>query len=61
MTAAAEDNWAKTGMRYVLADSLAAGVFKTARVEGFERLGDVSAEALSVGVCAHPFGATMPG
>ncbi len=48
-------------MRYVLADSLAASVFKAARVEGFERLGDVSAEALSVGACAHPFAATLPG
>ncbi len=35
VTEAAVDNWAKTGMRYVLADSLAAGVFKAARVEGF--------------------------
>ena len=61
VTEAAADNWAKTGMRYVLADSLAAGVFKAARVEGFERLGDVSAEALSVGACAHPFAATLPG
>ncbi len=61
VTAAADDNWAGMGHRYVLADSLAEGVFKAARVEGFERLGDVTAEALSVGICAHPFAATLPG
>ncbi len=61
VTAAAEDNWAKVGQRYLLADSLAESVFKTARVEGFERLGDVSTEALSVGQLAHPLAATMPG
>ena len=61
VTAAPDDNWAKAGQRYVLADTLAEGVFKAARVEGFERLGDVSAEALSVGTLAHPFAATLPG
>ncbi len=61
VTAAAADNWAKAGQRYVLADTLAEGVFKAARVEAFERLSDVSAEALAVGQLAHPLAATMPG
>ncbi len=55
------DNWAKPGQRYVLADSLAASVFKAARVEAYERLADVAAEALAVGICAHPFAGSLPG
>ena len=50
VTAAAEDNWVKTGERYVLADNLAEGVFGKARVEAFKRLsdaGDLSETALS--------------
>jgi isoleucyl-tRNA synthetase len=35
VTAAAENNWAKTGATYILADNLAAEVFKSARVESF--------------------------
>ena len=38
---AAPDNWAKTGALYVLADKLAGDVFKSARVEGYERVRDV--------------------
>ncbi|HHI82566.1 MAG TPA: isoleucine--tRNA ligase, partial [Rhizobiales bacterium] len=54
VTAAAEDNWAKTGDKYVLADSLAADVMKAARVEAFERRDDVTANELAAIVCAHP-------
>ena len=61
VAAAAADNWAKVGQRYLLADALAAGVFKAARVESFERLGDVSADALSAGLLAHPLAGHMPG
>ncbi len=66
---AAEDNWAKVGNCYILADTLAPGLFKAARVDigGYERLGDASSEALSVGLCAHPlatrdarYGFTVP-
>ncbi len=54
---AAEDNWARIGARYVLADTLAEGVFKTARVsaDGYRRLGAVTAEMLAGGRACHPF------
>jgi len=61
VTAAPEGNWAGVGQRFVLADSLAESVFKAARVEAYEPVGKVSAEALSAGVCAHPFAQSLPG
>jgi len=61
VTAAPDGNWAEVGRRYVLADSLADSVFRAARVESYERLGEVSAEALSVGLCAHPFAQSLLG
>jgi isoleucyl-tRNA synthetase len=48
------DNWAKTGDLYIFADKLAEEVFKTARVERFSRLQDVSPNALAVLTCRHP-------
>jgi len=54
VTAAAPTNWAQPGDTYVLADKLAAEVFKTAKVEGYERLGDVGADDLSGLICIHP-------
>ncbi|MGL5448494.1 MAG: isoleucine--tRNA ligase [Rhabdaerophilum sp.] len=46
-----EGNWAKTGERYIIADKLAADVFKAAKVESFERLRSVR----NVGYnCSHP-------
>ncbi|SNS16123.1 isoleucine--tRNA ligase [Tropicimonas sediminicola] len=55
VTAAPEENWAKVGDKYLLADNLAGEVMKAARVDGFERLQDVTAEQLDLMVCAHPF------
>ena len=56
VTDAPVENWAKSGDTYVLADSLAATVFKAARVadDGFERLVDVSADALAGLTLSHP-------
>jgi len=54
VTAAPEDNWARAGETYILADTLAAGVFKAARVEGFERVADVSPAELAGLTLAHP-------
>jgi isoleucyl-tRNA synthetase len=48
------ENWAKTGERYVLADNLAADVFKAARVESYRRLGEVVPGILDGAWCAHP-------
>ncbi len=57
VTAAPEGNWAKVGDKYVLADKLAADVLKSAKVETFERLGDVNVETLKGTNSAHPLAA----
>ena len=54
VTAAPENNWAKTGDRYILADKLAADVMKAAKVESFERRVGVNAFELKHLVCEHP-------
>ena len=54
VTAAPEDNWAKAGAEHVLADKLAEEVFKSAKVEAYERLRDVAAEELAGLTCDHP-------
>ncbi len=54
VTQAPEDNWARTGDKYLLSDTLAEEVFGSARVESFERLHDVSADQLDLLICAHP-------
>jgi isoleucyl-tRNA synthetase len=53
VTNAAAENWAQPGALYILADKLAAQVFKSAKAE-FEKVQDVSATTLAVGVCDHP-------
>ncbi|BBU60290.1 isoleucine--tRNA ligase [Methylosinus sp. C49] len=57
VTVAPENNWAKVGATYVLADKLAEDVFKAAKVESFERLRDVPAQELSSFVASHPLSA----
>ncbi|MEM6439302.1 MAG: isoleucine--tRNA ligase [Pseudomonadota bacterium] len=52
--AAPEENWAKTGDRYLIADRLAAEVMEKARVERYAHLRKVSADELSSLACAHP-------
>lgn len=54
VTAAPENNWAKVGTSYVLAKNLAESVFKAAKVEAFELVGDVAPEVLGKLTCAHP-------
>ena len=54
ITAAPENNWAKVGERYVLADKLAEAVMKAGKVEAYERRADVPSEALASLACAHP-------
>ncbi|WP_316206627.1 MULTISPECIES: isoleucine--tRNA ligase [unclassified Bradyrhizobium] len=48
------DNWAKTGDLLILADALAEGVFKQARVTAYEKLRDIPADTLDAVECAHP-------
>ncbi|MEM7693407.1 MAG: isoleucine--tRNA ligase [Pseudomonadota bacterium] len=55
VTEAADDNWAKPGARYVVADRLAETVMGSARVGAFRRVGDVAAGDLSGATAAHPF------
>ena len=57
VTEAAADNWAKTGDLFILADKLAADVFKQARVAAYEKVADVAAEALAALECKHPLAA----
>jgi isoleucyl-tRNA synthetase len=54
VTAAPVNNWAQPGAIYVLADKLAADVFKAAKVESYERVSDLPASVLAGLVCAHP-------
>jgi len=53
VTSAPDENWAKTGELYLLADKLAAEVFVAARIDGYEKVRDVvNLEGMR---CAHPF------
>ncbi|HEY0293148.1 MAG TPA: class I tRNA ligase family protein, partial [Hansschlegelia sp.] len=54
VTEAPEDNWAKVGQRFVLADGLAEGVFKATKVLGYQKLKSVPASDLEGLVAAHP-------
>ncbi|MBM6592725.1 isoleucine--tRNA ligase [Microvirga pudoricolor] len=53
VTEAADDNWAKVGDRFILADKLAEEVFKASRVANYERVKDVL--PVMIERCAHPF------
>ncbi|MFW8635550.1 isoleucine--tRNA ligase [Cribrihabitans pelagius] len=56
VTGTPDECWAKAGERYLLADNLAAGVFKRARLKGehYTRLRGVSADELSSLSLLHP-------
>ncbi|HET7887382.1 MAG TPA: isoleucine--tRNA ligase, partial [Bradyrhizobium sp.] len=54
VTEAPADNWAKTGDLLILADALAEGVFKQARVTSYEKLRDIPGDTLDAVECAHP-------
>ena len=54
VTDAPGDNWAKNGDLLILADALAEGVFKQARVTAYEKVRDVPADTLDAVECAHP-------
>ena len=55
VTDAPADNWARTGDKLILADALAEGVFKQARVTSYNRLRDIPGDTLDAVECAHPF------
>src|SRR3954465_8224978 len=54
VTDAPADNWAKTGDLLILADALAAEVFKQPRGTGCEKVRDLPGDALDAVECAHP-------
>src|SRR4051812_6377281 len=54
VTEAPADNWAKTGDTLILADKLAADVFKQARVAAYEKLQNIPPSLLGAIVCSHP-------
>ena len=54
VTKAPDGNWAKVGDRYILADKLAEGVMKAAKVEAHQKRGAVPAAVLARMICAHP-------
>jgi len=60
VTAAPENNWAKVGAAYVLADNLAEATFKAAKAEGFERLRDITPAELAGITCAHALADVIP-
>ncbi len=55
-----EECWAKTGDLYLLADNLAADVFRQARLaeDGWEKVRAVSSDELGAITCAHPLRGT---
>jgi isoleucyl-tRNA synthetase len=61
VTEAPEENWAKVGERYVLADKLAADTLAKAKVTKFERRSDVSSDLLSLMVLSHPLNSLASG
>ena len=54
MTDAPADNWTKVGDVLILADKLAADVFKQARVTAFEKVSAIGVSVLEHMTCAHP-------
>jgi len=54
VTAAPAGNWAGVGETYFLAKKLAAEVFKSAKVESFELVRDISSDILKGVICRHP-------
>ena len=57
---APDGNWAKVGARYVLADKLADGVFKAAKVEAYDRVRSIDQALLAASECSHPLAALDP-
>ena len=54
VTASPDGNWAHVGDKFILADKLAADVFKTSKVESYERLAAVEPRDLAAITCQHP-------
>jgi isoleucyl-tRNA synthetase len=51
----ADDNWVQNGDKLILADKLAADVFKNARITDFTLVRPVTANELASMTCAHPY------
>ena len=60
VTVAAENNWAKVGDKYIVADKLVGDVMKAAKVEAFELVSKIRPSDLKSMRCAHPLAALFP-
>ncbi len=60
VTGSPQPNWAREGATYILADNLAADVFKAAKVVGFERLQDAD-DDIGALEARHPLEAALAG
>jgi isoleucyl-tRNA synthetase len=61
VTRAPENNWAVVGATYILADALAEAVFKSAKVESYEKVRAVAPAELQGLEAAHPLAKAIPG
>jgi isoleucyl-tRNA synthetase len=61
VTAAPENNWAKVGATFILADALADSVFKAAKVEGYEKVCSLASADLHGLTAAHPLAGKIDG
>ncbi|HUI20958.1 MAG TPA: isoleucine--tRNA ligase [Methylocella sp.] len=61
VTSAPQGNWARKGALYVVADCLAEQVFKSAKVEAFEKLAALRPDQLFPTEVAHPLAKTIIG
>jgi isoleucyl-tRNA synthetase len=52
VTEAPNDNWAKVGDLYIIADNLVVDVMRAARVSAYDRVGDI--DPRNIDACAHP-------
>ncbi|MGH6862877.1 MAG: isoleucine--tRNA ligase, partial [Methylocella sp.] len=59
VTSAPQNNWVKPDDYYVIADRLAPEFFNAARVEGFDRVGNV--DPRDIPTCFHPLAQMIPG
>jgi isoleucyl-tRNA synthetase len=57
VTEAPDGNWAKVGDKLILADKLAEGVMKAAKVTTFVRQFEVHSDTLKSTICTHPLAA----
>ncbi len=61
ITDAPQDNWAKVGDKFILAEKLALDVLRQARVTAFKQLGKVPTDIVGAILCSHPLNGRLDG